>query len=75
MPRKKSTTSDAYPEPTAKISSDNTRDRWQIKDALSTLTRAEEIKRDKGLMRDVKVEARKLAKAVDGVVSGGRRKK
>lgn len=44
-------------------------DKWRVRDALSTLTRAEEIKADKSLMRDVKREAKQQAKLV-GRVAG-----
>jgi hypothetical protein len=43
--------------------------KWRAKDALNTLTRAEEIKRDKGLMKHVKCEARNQAKALSKVCS------
>lgn len=38
--------------------------KYRARDALSTLTRAEEIKRDKSLMPHVKKEARLQAKAL-----------
>lgn len=47
------------------IASDNS---WRARDALSTLTRAEEIRRDKPLMRDVKAEAKKATKALGAVL-------
>lgn len=34
---------------------------WEVDDALRTLTRAEEVKDDKGLMRDVAKKAREQA--------------
>lgn len=72
MPRKKSTDA-AYPSPQSV--SDTKRDRWQVRDALSTLTRAEEIKRDGSLMREVKREAKLQTKSLQSVVSKPSRKK
>lgn len=43
--------------------------KYRARDALSTLTRAEEIKRDKTLMPHVKKEARLQAKALEKVCS------
>lgn len=43
--------------------------KYRARDALSTLTRAEEIKRDKSLMPHVKKEARLQAKALAKVCS------
>ncbi len=43
-------------------------DSWRARDALSTLQRAEEIRRDKPLMRAAKVEAKKQLKALSSVV-------
>ncbi len=40
--------------------------RWQVEDALRTLQRAEQIKRDGGLMKDVKKAAMDLNKMVFG---------
>lgn len=42
-------------------------DNWRAQDALRTLTRAKEIERDRDLMRAVKMEAKKQAKALDSV--------
>lgn len=36
-------------------------DSWRVRDALSTLQRAREIESDKGLMKQVKTEAKKMA--------------
>jgi hypothetical protein len=44
--------------------------KWRARDALSTLKRAEEIQRDKGLMRAVKTCAREEMKALAKVASG-----
>lgn len=43
--------------------------KWRARDALSTLTRAQEITRDKALMKHVKQEAREQAKALSKVCS------
>ena len=40
---------------------------WRARDALSTLARADEIKRDKPLMRAVKAEAKKQMNSLKGV--------
>ena len=39
-------------------------DDWQVKDALRTLTQAEEIRADKRMMAKVKTEAAKMTAAV-----------
>lgn len=44
-------------------------DKYRAQDALRTLTRAEEIKADKALMRDVKKEAKAQIKATSRVVA------
>lgn len=49
-------------------------DRWRARDALSTLTRADEIRRDKALMRDVKAEAKAQIKTVGRVLTPNKRK-
>lgn len=41
---------------------------YRARDALSTLTRADEIRRDKALMRDVKTEAKRVIKTASSVV-------
>ena len=41
--------------------------RYRAEDAVRTLTRADEIKKDKGLMRDVKTYAREQKKTLDKV--------
>jgi hypothetical protein len=43
--------------------------KYRAKDAFETLTRAEEFKRDKSLMKDVKAHARNHAKVVAAVIS------
>lgn len=50
-------------------------DNWRAQDALRTLTRAKEIERDRELMRAVKQEAKKQAKALDSVCSTPRKRK
>lgn len=47
--------------------------KWEARDALHTLKRAEEIQRDKGLMRAVKQCAKDEMKAL-AKVAGGRKK-
>lgn len=43
--------------------------KYRARDALSTLSRAEEIKRDKPLMKAVKAEARNQVKSLSKVCS------
>ncbi len=45
--------------------------KWQIQSALSTLQRAEEIKNDTSLMRDVKKAASLEAKRLQTLANGG----
>jgi len=45
--------------------------KWQIESALSTLQRAEEIKNDTSLMRDVKKAAGLEAKRLQTLANGG----
>lgn len=45
--------------------------KWQIQSALSTLQRAEEIKNDTSLMRDVKKAASMEAKRLQTLANGG----
>lgn len=45
--------------------------KWQIQSALSTLQRAEEIKNDTSLMRDVKKAAATEAKRLQTLANGG----
>jgi len=45
--------------------------KWQIESALSTLQRAEEIKNDTSLMRDVKKAAGMEAKRLQTLANGG----
>lgn len=45
--------------------------RWRAEDALRTLSRAEEIKRDAGLMRDVRGMANEQMKALGKVAGNG----
>jgi hypothetical protein len=42
-------------------------DGWRVRDALSTLSRADEIKRDRSLMKQVKAEAKKQVKSLSNV--------
>lgn len=48
--------------------------KWRAKDALHTLTRAEEIRRDKPLMAHVKKHARDEMKAMSKVCSPSKKK-
>lgn len=41
--------------------------KWEARNAIDTLRRAEEIKRDKGLMKAVKAEAKAQVKALSTV--------
>lgn len=41
--------------------------KWRARDALSTLSRAEEIRRDKSLMKAVKTEAKQQVKSLSSV--------
>jgi hypothetical protein len=41
--------------------------KWRAQDALSTITRADEIKRDAALMRDVKAIAQKQVKTLTDI--------
>ena len=50
---------------------DEARERkYRAEDAIRTLTRAEEIKGDKGLMRDVKAHASKQAEHMGKIAKG-----
>ncbi len=42
--------------------------KWQVEDALRTLNRAEEIRRDRGMMRDVKKLATEQIKSLQAHV-------
>lgn len=45
------------------------RDEYEVRDALRTLTRADEIRKDKGMMRAVKAEAKAQIKTVSKVLT------
>lgn len=49
--------------------------KYEVRDALRTIQRAEEIKSDRALMRDVKREAKTQVKALAKVTGGGRANK
>jgi hypothetical protein len=53
---------------TIKMSSEDTKRQrqWEVEDAMRTLQRAEQIKRDGGMMRDIKKAAMDLNKLVMG---------
>lgn len=55
-----------YAGPAARTSTAQER-KWRAEDALSTLTRAEEHRADKGLMRDVRRLAAKRKASLDRV--------
>ena len=42
-------------------------DKWRVRDAISTLQRAEEIRRDKTMMRAVKTEVKTMVKDLSKV--------
>lgn len=48
---------------------------WQVDNALQTLQRAEQIKKDAGLMRDVRKSASDLTKAVGANRTPSKKKK
>lgn len=48
--------------------------KWRAEDALRTLTRADEIKRDAGLLRDVKRYASEQVKTLQKVTGAGPKK-
>lgn len=48
---------------------------WQVRDAMSTLQRAEQIKRDPSLMKEVKKSASELVKAVGSSRTPAKKKK
>jgi hypothetical protein len=50
-------------------------DEWEVKNAVDTLQRAEEIKNNPKMMRAVKKEAEKQKKALDKVVQKTKAKK
>lgn len=54
-----------YPETAS--TNDGERDKYRAQDALRTLQRAEEIKRDKPLMRAAKAEAKSMMKQLTSV--------
>jgi hypothetical protein len=60
------------PAPPASTAIADKQDRWRARDALSTLNRAEEIRGDKELMREVKKEAKAQIKTAQKVIGGGK---
>lgn len=48
---------------------------WQVDNALSTLQRAEQIKKDSRLMAEVKKSAAELSRAVGGTRTPAKKKK
>lgn len=46
--------------------------KYEVQNALRTLTRAEEIRRDSGLMRDVKSHAKEQIKSTERVLGTGK---
>lgn len=53
----------------AKLKSDSSR-QWEIEDAHRTIQRAEAIKSDKNLMKDVLKHHNIMAKALSGAIAG-----
>ena len=47
--------------------------KYRAEDAIRTLTRAEEIRKDKGLMRDVKSEAKRISKTLSTFTAARKR--
>lgn len=46
--------------------------KWKTEDAMRTIMRAEELKKDKGLMRDVKAMAKDQASKLSGLCGKAR---
>ena len=55
-----------------RLSRDKEMRQYEVRDALHTLRRAEEIKKDKGLLREVKTEAKKQVAALQKVTRSSR---
>ena len=47
--------------------------RYRAEEAIRTLTRADEIRKDRGLMRDVKSEAKRQAKTLGAIAAPRKR--
>jgi hypothetical protein len=56
--------------PTVSSSSKSEMRKWEIESALSTLKRAEEIRKDSKMMNDVKKMAQEQIKMLGGMVKG-----
>lgn len=56
-------------------SSPMVKDDWEAREGLRTLSRADEIRKNKPLMREIKAEAKKQIKAVGAVLGGSTRKR
>lgn len=54
----------ASKQPTVSAAQKKQERQWQVESALSTLQRADQIRKDKGLMADVKKAASSIAQAV-----------
>lgn len=67
----KSTTSKA-PKLSPNITYASEDKRWKTEDAMRTLMRAEELKKDKGLMRDVEAMAKEQAQKLSGLCGKAR---
>ena len=48
--------------------------KWEVESAMSTLKRAEEIRKNSGLMRDVKKMAQEQVKMLGGIVAPNKKK-
>jgi len=55
---------------TVKIAASKEMDKWEIESALSTLRRADEIRKNPSMMNKVKSLAQEQIKALGGVVGG-----
>ena len=49
-------------------------DEWEVRGAVDTLKRADEIRKDSNLMKQVKIEAKKQAQALNKIVPPARPK-
>ena len=51
------------------------KDKWEVENAVDTLQRAEEIKRDKSMMKAVSIEAKRRQVALKKIIKPSKRKK
>ncbi len=57
-----------YDEPKAAVDSTNSDRRWKAESALRTLAEADRIRKDRGLMKEVKSVAKEQIKQMSGVL-------